>query len=68
MGADQDRTVEDWNVQLATSRTDVVQTGYQVAAAEQQMTIACDLQQPTDVERYLGRFTAQYREADAISK
>jgi hypothetical protein len=38
--ADQDRTVEDWNVQLATARTDVVQTGYQVAAAEQQMTIA----------------------------
>lgn len=26
------------------------------------------LQRPTNVERYLGRFTAQYREADAINK
>ncbi|GIE94609.1 hemopexin repeat-containing protein [Paractinoplanes rishiriensis] len=38
--ADQARSVEDWTVQLATARTDVVQTGYQVAAAEQQVAIA----------------------------
>ncbi|BCY09025.1 hypothetical protein L3i22_041130 [Actinoplanes sp. L3-i22] len=38
--ADQARTVEDWTVQLATARTDVVQTGYQVAVAEQQVAIA----------------------------
>jgi hypothetical protein len=38
--SEQDRTEQDWNLQLATARTDVVQTGYQVAAAEQQVTIA----------------------------
>ncbi|GAA5179464.1 hypothetical protein GCM10023322_09510 [Rugosimonospora acidiphila] len=37
---DQDRTVQDWNVQLATARTDVAQIAHQVAAAELQVTIA----------------------------
>jgi hypothetical protein len=38
--ADQDRTVEDWNVQLATARSDAIQVGHQVTAAELQVTIA----------------------------
>jgi hypothetical protein len=38
--AEQDRTVQDWNVQLATARNEVVQIGHQVAAAELQVTTA----------------------------
>jgi hypothetical protein len=38
--ADQDRMAEDWNVQLATAKSDVIQTGHQVTAAELQVTTA----------------------------
>jgi hypothetical protein len=38
--ADQERQEQDWQLQLATSRTDVEQSGYQVRSAELQVAVA----------------------------
>ncbi|MEV6304895.1 hemopexin repeat-containing protein [Actinoplanes sp. NPDC051861] len=38
--AEQERTAQDWNLQLGISRSDVVQIGHQVTAAEHQVAIA----------------------------
>jgi hypothetical protein len=38
--AEQERMAEDWSLQLAISRSDVKQLGYQVAGAELQVTVA----------------------------